>query len=175
MDDKEAQEPASKGLASFPTNKLEEKLPAIDNKRLTYRQQKYASLRAKGFSRLECAKACGYSQTSLNSLRLEQNVKVLAYVEAERQRLKADNVTPSMPVEIMCPGDTYVPRKISLCEPVSRAELLSAMSNIVRSVDMPLTSRILAAKLMSDLQGWLEPNQRQTDIVIKLGVDEEKL
>jgi hypothetical protein len=150
-------------------------LPSVDNKRLTWRQQKYASLRAKGFSRLECAKAVGYSQTSLCSLRNEQNVKVLAYIEAERQRLKTDNETPSMPTEIMCPGDTYVPRKISLCEPVSRAELLSAMSNIVRNENMALTSRILAAKLMSDLQGWLEPNQRQNDVVIKLGADEEKL
>ena len=174
MDEPKQLEPASEALAPFSTDKLTDSLPNFD-KKLTYKQQKYASLRAKGFSRLESAKACGYTQASINSFRLESNLKVQAYIETERQRLIADGSTPALPTEIMAPGDTYIPKKISLCEPVSRAELLSAMSNIVRNEQMALTSRILAAKLMSDLQGWLEPNQRQTDIVIKLGVDEEKL
>jgi hypothetical protein len=67
-----------------------------------------------------------------------------------------------------------IPR-FPLIEPVDREELLSILSNILRDQQEILSHRLLAAKIISDLQGFLDPAKRAGDVFVTLGEVEKNL
>jgi hypothetical protein len=67
-----------------------------------------------------------------------------------------------------------IPR-FPLIEPVDRDELLSILSNILRDQQEVLSHRLLAAKIISDLRGFLDPTKRQGDVFVTLGEVEKNL
>ena len=166
----------------------------MDNEHLTQRQKKYVELRLQGLDPWDAAKTLGYKNTAQTATTNESLPKIITALSAAKARQMLQPASMSVPavqvpiVPQTVPSapvpaanqpidlrNTWAPQPIPLVTPLSRSELVSALTNVVRDLDQPLQSRILASKLLCDLSGWLDPSKRQGDVFIRLGEEEKNL
>ena len=174
-------------------------------KTLSARQKTYVEYRLGGATPIEAARLAGYTTNpSCSSIRLESadNIKLALATQKARQIVKTVEIDVIPPPPVSDTADTLtlhqnagkcptlskstaivpavssqvcvIPR-FPLIEPVDRDELLSILSNILRDQQEVLSHRLLAAKIISDLQGFLDPAKRQGDVFVSLGEVEKNL
>jgi len=173
--------------------------------KLSKRQKIYVEERLAGFAPTLSARAAGYTANATSAgKRLEVNPNVQFALSTQKARqlvhtVKVDVLPPdpvsdpsnasktqpsagntaslskSGPIVPEVSTQVFVVPRFPFIKPVDREELLSILSNILRDQTEVLSHRILAAKIISDLQGFLDPSKRAGDVFVTLGEVEKNL
>jgi len=158
---------------------------------LSSKQRVYVERRVAGLSPIDAAQAAGYGSPRVDCWKLERSKKIIeacavSLMRAQPQTEALVTTKPAnsleaalvskLPAVVAVPvaASSWVPPKIPLVEPVTRAELVAGLSSMFRDADKSDPHRLLAAKILNDLHGW-EDKSPGTPTVINLGAVEEKL
>lgn len=134
---------------------------------LTKRQQAYVQLRLSGEAAEVAARKVGYRFPAVTGCKLDKNPRVLAALRS---------VGTGSAVTVVKNFSTIVAtQKIPLVEPLSREEMQSYLSSLVREPQLTDQVRILACKLLADLLGFNNPTQQSASISLNIGTVEKNL
>jgi len=135
--------------------------------RLSPKQSAFVSAILNGRTPLEAVVDAGYSDAPrVSAFKLTHNKKIIAALQIN----KASTAMTTQP-----PASFWQPAKIPLVEKFSRDECLSALAFIARDTDQTLQARLLAMKMLADMERWGESTPVSASITVNLGNVEGKL
>jgi hypothetical protein len=133
---------------------------------LSPKQSAFVSAILQGRTPLEAVELAGYKSGRVDAFKLTHSKKIIAALQLNK------GVTAMTTTNT--PASFWQPVKIPLIEKFTREECLSALAFVARDTEQPLQARLLALRMLSDLEGWDEKNS-STPITISLGIQEAEL
>jgi hypothetical protein len=133
---------------------------------LSPKQSAFVSAILQGRTPLEAVELAGYKSGRVDAFKLTHSKKIIAALQLNK------GVTAMTTTNT--PASFWQPTKIPLIEKFTREECLSALAFVARDPEQPLQARLLAMKMLTDLEGWDE-KINSTPVSISLGQIEGQL